>query len=442
MILKKLFFTLLSFSIFIGSGLIYGAEYFVSAKGKGKEASKDKPAKDLGNIISKLKAGDTVYIAGGVYTGKGDNGHYKIEVPVKIIGGYDESFTIRDPWGKYQTIFSGDNKASGFEGKARLLIELHLKYNNLTKKSPENQVMIDGIIVDNGDRNQYSNGDKKIERYANPADKKNASPQTPGIQVTSGKFVDVTVQNCVVINTAAAGGAIHVAGNKENKILIHNNLVVNNTGSGIYASTVFHINKKDITPKELATLPSFEISNNTVLFSWKFGPIDEFGGEGLKMDDNLSVTASNNVFGFGDVFGVDNIRKARFLKLKDNLITGNKKGDYREWNTVMLLNEMEDEAELVADDSTGNISDKIDIPAPKAWADIYAGRKIISRAEVEKDVKASNSSANDIRGMLGLPLKGNNVKDDSNVWLHRFPLADALKIGMKEFKGKYGCKKP
>lgn len=38
---------------------------------KRKIATKEKPAKDLGNIISKLKAGDTAHIAAGTYTGRG-----------------------------------------------------------------------------------------------------------------------------------------------------------------------------------------------------------------------------------------------------------------------------------------------------------------------------------------------------------------------------------
>ncbi len=50
-------------------------------------------------------------------------------------------------------------------------------------------------------------------------------------------------------------------------------------------------------------LPSFRIFNNTVLFNWKFGPIDHFGGESLKVDDNLTAKVFNNVFAFNDTFG-------------------------------------------------------------------------------------------------------------------------------------------
>ena len=59
--------------------------------------AKEKPAKDMGNIIKKLSPGDTVHIAAGVYLGKGKNGSDVITVPVSIIGGYSDDFSRRDP---------------------------------------------------------------------------------------------------------------------------------------------------------------------------------------------------------------------------------------------------------------------------------------------------------------------------------------------------------
>ena len=51
------------------------ADYYVSAsRGRGKSATEEKPARDLGNIITKLKPGDVIHIAGGTYLGRGKNG--------------------------------------------------------------------------------------------------------------------------------------------------------------------------------------------------------------------------------------------------------------------------------------------------------------------------------------------------------------------------------
>ena len=56
--------------------------YVCRATGKGKSGTVEKPAKDLGNIVSKLEAGDRIFLAEGVYLGRGENGHDLITVPV------------------------------------------------------------------------------------------------------------------------------------------------------------------------------------------------------------------------------------------------------------------------------------------------------------------------------------------------------------------------
>jgi len=73
--------------------------------GSGRVATLERPARDLGNIISNLEPGDVVCIAGGTYTGRGDRGVDAIEIPVSVIGGFSPDFTKRDPWGQYQTVF-------------------------------------------------------------------------------------------------------------------------------------------------------------------------------------------------------------------------------------------------------------------------------------------------------------------------------------------------
>ncbi|MCF6296164.1 MAG: hypothetical protein L3J25_10830, partial [Flavobacteriaceae bacterium] len=75
-----------------------GREWYVSKNtGSGQLGTKERPAKDLGNIIHKLQPNDVIYIAEGVYLSKGKRGADEINVPVKIYGGYDTTFTIRDP---------------------------------------------------------------------------------------------------------------------------------------------------------------------------------------------------------------------------------------------------------------------------------------------------------------------------------------------------------
>ncbi len=238
---------------------------------------------------------------------------------------------------------------------------------------------------------------------------------------------------------ASADGALSVSGSKMSAIVIRNNLIINNTGNGIYALTLWKPPTRTPDKKQLAT---FNIENNTVLFSWKVGPIDDFGGCGLKVDDYTVVTATGNVFAFSDIFGINNVSKATSFSIVNNLITANRKADYKEWNTTMNIDDIEDEAEFLEDDTEENIGDKISIPVPSEWSVMYAKRKAISRASIAGSVKANNSGINDVRSMLGLPLEAGDIKDDTNIWLHRIDMDGAMEAGMKPYKEKYGCKKP
>jgi hypothetical protein len=398
-------------------------EYFVSiGRGKGKDATKEKPAKDLGNILAKLKDGDVVNIAEGVYVGRDETGSDSVPVAVKILGGWADDFSKRDPWGAHKTIFAGVNTMGG-----------STQYRLIVTPGGCAETVIDGIVFDNGPRNYYL-GDTEllISRQANAGKNKNATPESGAIKLELAKGCSGTISNNVVMNTAPTGGAISAWGHQNSKMFIKNNLVINNTGEGIFAMTKFKTNKD---------LAEFFIENNTVLFSWKHDPIATYGGNGLKMDQEIKLTASGNVFAFSDYGGVDNIKVAKKITLKDNLFTGNRLYDYREFNTSVKVSEFEDEADQL-EASTGNVSAEIKVPVGEAFAKLYAGRKEISRAAVDAKAKAANNGANALRGMLGLPLQANAVADDAEVWLPRLSIDDAIRAGSAKFEGKYGCQKP
>ncbi len=402
----------------------FADEYFVSiARGKGKDATKEKPAKDLGNIVAKLKDGDVVNVAEGVYLGRDESGTDELGVAVSIIGGWADDFSTRDPWGAHKTVFSGTSDY-GKSGKVRLTI-------NATK-CPQT-VTVDGVIFDNGARNAYKDdGQTLLSRQANGGLNKNASPESGGLTVKLGAGCDAVVKNNVVMNTAPTGAALGVWGGQGSKVRIENNLVVNNTGEGLWAYSLFKGSKD---------LPRFSIERNTVLFSWKHDPIATYGGNSLKLDTEVQLTASGNVFAFGDYGGVDNIKLAKGITLKDNLFTGHRLYDYREFNTSVKVSEFEDEADQLQD-SSGNVTKEIKVPLPERWAKLYAGRKEVSRAAVDAKAKASNNGVNALRSMFGLPLQANAVADDADVWLHRMDVEDAVKTGLEPYEGRYGCRKP
>ncbi len=413
---------------------VYGTDYYISAaNGKGKKATKEAPANDLGDIVGKLSAGDKIHIAGGVYLGRSECGSDSITVPVTIIGGYDEAFSKRDPWGETKTIFSGLNKSKNQKTQPRLGIDLQ-KYRG--KETGEAlAVLVDGIIVDNGDRNRYSNNGRKLERKANPKAGENPSPESAGILVKAAKFGNATVQNCIVINCAPTTGALSVWGSQGSKCIIRNNLAVNNTGSGLEANSWWH-------PRDGKEQPIFTIENNTVLFSWKHDPFATYGGNGIQVDSDTVLSITGNVFAFSDIYGMNNAKKSKKVRMADNLFTGNLLADYLEFDTKISVESLEDEAEYLSDDSSGNITKKINVTVDKAWAEDYGKRNVIDRNAAEADVKVIKTRANELRTMLGLPLQAANLSVDSDIWLHRMKLDDAIASGSTPYFEKYGSRKP
>lgn len=407
-----------------------GTDYYVcAATGKGKTASKEQPAKDISALSMQLKPGDRVHIAEGVYTSKMDQSTDVFEIPISIIGGYSPDFSRRDPWGAHKTVFSGScdiNKAATTE-RIGILTDKGFK-------DWKGEILVDGIIVDNGARNYYSDADETfIRRKANPETGKNPTPNTPGIKIRAGSGTSVVIKNCVVTNVASSQGAIDVQVGKNGKALIANCLVVNNTGEGIMCKTL-HQGAEGI--------PAFTVSNCTVLFPWKYDAVASWGGNCLKFDGNLTITANNNVFGFGDYGGVDNIKQCKKVTLQNNLFVGHKLYDYREYNTNMSLGDLEDYANFITPQSGKNFSETIQLSLEKTWAERYFNRKEISRAEVDASAKVSNSGANQLRAMFGLPLQAGSVGKDADIWLHRIQIEQVIACGLKPYAHGSGCSKP
>ena len=414
-------------------------DYYVSAaRGKGKKASKESPAKDLGNIVNKLKPGDTIHIAEGTYTGRGDCGTVIIEVPVNVIGGYSDDFSSRDPWGQHKSVLSGVNKSENWKRMPALMIDL-MKYKG--KEMPS--ITVDGIIVDHAQRNRYSAEDQlTIVRSANPKTKENPTPDQGGLVIRvskTGNYDDVwkiTVQNCVVMNTAPSQGALSVSGYKGSKVNIQNNLVINNTGTGILCGTKY-------ASRDEEGRPEFTVTNNTVLFTWKFDPpAQSYSGNSIKFDAGIVSVVNNNVLAFADRFGVHNAAKANVL-LADNILMANVEGDYLEFDTNISLDDMEDEAEYLHEDTRNNVKAEIKIPISKEWATHYGTRVLVDRNAAEADIKAQQTTANEIRSILGLPLQAGTVDGPTSpVWLPRMSINDAIQAGAKQYMNDKGCKIP
>ena len=412
----------------------WARDYYVSAnRGEGKKATIENPAKDLGNIATKLRPGDTVHIAEGTYLGRGKNGSDVITVPVSIIGGYDDNFTGRHPWGSHRTILSGDNRSKHWLATPRLMIDL-MRY----KEKGMPPIVIDGVIIDHAGRNRYKT-EKQME-IVRTADRKTGQHPTPNmgglvIQVSKTDnsdfraVWDITVQNCIIMNTAPSQGALNVSGYRRSQVKIRNNLIINNTGTGILIGSNFAGN---------AYFPDFLVENNTVLFTWKYDPgAQSYSGNAFKAERRTTATVQNNVFAFADRYGVHNAAKIPIL-LNDNLFAGNIKADYVDFDTEIALENVGAKAQYLYRDSEGNVNEKISLPVNANWAKAYGSRALLNPTAKMQPTVISN-----IREMLALPLQTGTIEAPSSpVWLPRLSVDNAVKIGAKKYKGKYGCSMP
>lgn len=433
---QLLFFTLLSFGNV--AVLAQAEDYYVcAARGKGKVASKQKPAKELGNLVSKLEAGDTVHIAEGFYTGRGDCGTTVINVPINIIGGYDSQFSRRAPWGAHQTILTGLNTSSNWQGGPTLFVDL-AKYTGSEMPS----IKIDGLIIDNAGRNHYSDeSELRLVRKASPKSGHNPSPDEGGLVVVLGRGGNrdatwsVRIENNIVMNCAASQGALSVLGFKGSDIVIQNNLVINNTGSGIHVGTKFIASVEE-------DKPAFLVENNTVLFTWKYDPfVQSWSGDSIRFDTDVAPTVRHNIFAAADMIGINNVSRAT-VQLENNAVFANAVTDYLEFDTQIDLDDMEDEADRLHPDSGGNSSAPVPLAVNGTWAANYANRVLINRNAAEADIEAQKTRANEMRSMLGLPLRASEMQGaDSPVWLNRLQIADAITVAAANDRDR-GCKIP
>ncbi len=410
----------------------YARDWYVSAaRGKGKKGTQKKPAKDLGNIAKRLEPGDVVHIAEGVYFGRGKRGSTTIKVPVSIIGGYSDDFSKRDPWGAHRTVFGGANPSRNYTAEPSLFIDL-MKYSG-----PNHPVVVDGLIIDMGYRNRYKTAEQaKLLPKANPKTGENPSPSMGALVVRvskSEKFDrgprwNIAVKNNIVINTYTNTGALSVSAYKGSKVTIHNNLVAQHSGHGIFVGSKY---------AGADALPEFDIAHNTVVFSWNSGFSQGFN---IGFDRATTAKVRNNLFAFSDIYAVWNGYKSKGITLVDNLITAGRKGDLLEFDTVIAVDEIEDEAEYLGDDTEGNVSAKIKLPVSKAFATVYGSRVVVDREKLEADIKATNSDANALRSMLGLPVRAGSVKwPKIEVFLNRLSIDDAVAIAAQPYDGQYGC---
>jgi hypothetical protein len=408
---------------------------YVSEAGGGRDASLERPARDLGNIVSNLEPGDVVCIAGGTYTGRADSGADRIEVPVAIYGGFAPDFASRDPWGAHRTVFTGVHNAANFVTDTRLTIDTSGFATRLMAargEPTEHAVVVDGIVFDNGDRNYYADdAGLRIVRLGTAG--KTPTPESGGLLIRTGVTSTIEVRNVLVVNTAPTQGAIALFPGAGARVTVTNNVAVNNTGIGFHLGTA-------IAASDPADYPTYTFANTVSVFNEKHDPFGAIGGTGVMVESGTNVTLTGNVIAFNDLYGIDNAKRADDLIVTDNVIVGNALADYLEFATKIDLEDLEDWAEYVAD-GRGNVRLELDYALSEAWGAAYASRTVIDRNAAAEDVQAVDAWTNDVRSFFGWNLVGTDLDVDSAVWLPRMSLDDAFNVA-RRFEGRYGVEAP
>jgi hypothetical protein len=408
---------------------------YVSESGSGRDATLERPARDLGNIVANLEPGDVVCITGGTFTGRADSGADRIEVPVSLYGGFAPDFSTRDPWGAHRTVFTGVHNAQNFVTDARLTIDTSGFATRLMAargEPTEHAVVVDGIVFDHGDRNYYADdAGLRIVRLGTPG--RTPTPESGGLVIRTGVTSTIEVRHVLVVNTAPTQGAIALFPGAGAQVTVRDSVAVNNTGVGFHLGTA-------IAASDPADFPTYVFANNVSVFNEKHDPFGAIGGAGVMVESGTHVTLTGNVIAFNDLYGIDNAKRAADLVITENAIVGNALADYLEFDTKIDLEDLEDWAEYVAD-GRGNVRLELDYDLSEAWGAAYASRTVIDRNAAEEDVRAVDAWTSDVRSFFGWNLVGTDLDTDSAVWLPRMSLEDAFMVA-RRFEGRYGAEAP
>jgi len=380
--------------------------------------TKEQPLKNIDKAVKVAQTGDTVNVAGGIYSGTFDIGYIDCNKAVKLIGSFSPDFSARDIK-KYPTVFQPDNKSGARSRKALLRFS-----------GDVDGIVVDGFVFDMGMRNAYHDKDGK------PAGLETGMLLLPPKKLT-GQAATVT-EACLSIPSSAKGG----------DVLIQNNVFVNSANFGIQAglrdgtlkilNNVFIANRMAALeiygtcrstggPKTLSLCGEVEIAYNTVLFSWSRTKELLDMGYGIRIMTKLKYNIHHNIIGGNVLAGVDHSRfnKNEWVKLDHNIFFANKMADLEyspESNTKLNLR-VEQFGDLEFASCTGN---KDMIPKTLVIDKTYLEGFLNSRYTEQADFNP-DSPANRFREIMGLNKQG-KLTGRVTMYGNRYPWKASLDL--------------
>ena len=381
------------------------------------------PFKNLDKALKGAQSGDTIHIAEGNYFGMRGVGYLEAPVPVKLLGGYSPDFAERNIL-KHLTLIQPDNASAAKSRKALL---------TFLKSATGDEIVVDGIVFDMGERNSYSDNEGKPDgcstgmlflppQFNKPkGDKPTVTEQCIYFPAPASSG-DVLIQNCVFLNSAKF--AIQ-GGHKQGNFKILNNIFIANRMAAI---EIFGTGGKKGPKGPTEKDGDVEIGNNTILFSWSRLKDMADMGYGVRIMTQISYNIHDNIIGLNILTGVDHSRfnKDEWIKLTNNVFFLNKQGDmmYSAPGQGQLERVMvQDLADFEFAEASGNTGIMPQpIPINKAFLEGF----LAARYSETEDFNA-DSPANVLREVMGLPKQG-KLQTEVSMFMNRYPLEDALKL--------------
>ncbi|MBN2738885.1 MAG: right-handed parallel beta-helix repeat-containing protein [Spirochaetales bacterium] len=246
---------------------IYAKDIYVreAANGTGTRTS---PAGELWKVMERALRGDVIHVAEGSYYGKSGSGSFVVKVPyLTLVGGYDESFSKRDPF-KHFTVLE---RSKDFKGDRLGLLE-----GILGGDTDHSHFIVDGFVLDGKSRNAY-----KTTGDLNPMG------SFPGT-LFHMKSPNIKIRNCILLNPYGEGIYCQWEG-EENEV--SNSFVLNTWYSGISTRSA---QEKSV----------IKIKNCTIGFQWF--QAGKGGGTAIFIGRMGEAILDNNLILFSQEYGINN----------------------------------------------------------------------------------------------------------------------------------------
>lgn len=401
------------------------------------DGSIDKPYKDLQRAIDAAEENTVILVAEGNYEGNLDQGFISIKKYISIVGGFNDDFSEYDPL-KYKSMVRPGPAASGTNANNGLL-------DIYVRGKKDGVIVIDSLILDKGDVNQYFLPDPSNPKSGTPEGVETGRLDPPGFGSSGAPKMDgrrtvsnqlmkgevegqLTIRNCVFMNGSHFGIQM---GNIGGHFDIYNNVFLANRMAAC------EIRGMSATPGE-ATV---DFHNNTVLFVWRRDPMpgNKDMGYGFRYMTRVDADVYNNIFGCIDFAALDRTYIDSDKSKEEQRVTS-------AWDNLFFSNL---EADLTLP-SGGGMFLRI---FAKQFEDAlqleeYEGNREMSEAEIKSLVKVVDepylmgflsmdgtssmthnpgSSENIFRSALGMPLVGSSSYTVS-MYMNRYPLDKATDL--------------